>query len=180
MCSSDLLLGNKANGKLYSRGEIQIFATLANTASIALENSFMYESLKESRDQVHQMFNKVIQAEKLATIGEMTAVFTHEIRNPLAIIRSSAEFLADQKRDRKIQEELLFNILQEIDTLNIVINNTLGLARYKTPEFKPVDICRQIRLLKDQWTRSVEHRSNVDIFLELQAPVPAIDRKSVV
>ena len=88
-----LILGNKTNQKIYSSAEIQIIATLINNASIAMENSLMYESLKQSHDQIHQMFNKVTQAEKLAAIDEMTAELTHEIRNPLGIIRSSAEYL---------------------------------------------------------------------------------------
>ncbi len=169
-----LILGNKINNKIYSRAEIQIFATLANNASIAVENSLMYESLQESRDQIHQMFNKVTQAEKLATIGEMTAVFAHEIRNPLGIIRSSAEYLINKKRDQKIQEELLFNIIQEVDTLNIVINNTLGLARYKPPEFSQIDVSEHIRLLLEQWIKSSEHNSSVDIKFEKHHQIPEI------
>jgi signal transduction histidine kinase len=158
-----LVLGNKINNKIYSKTEIKIIATLINTASIAMENCLMYESLKESHDQIHQMFNKVTQAEKLATIGEMTAVLAHEFRNPLGIIRSSAEYLTTKKRDEKIQEELLSNIIEEADTLNIVINNTLGLAKYKTPEFNQIDVGDHIRGLLKRWIKSSEHNGRVNI-----------------
>jgi len=161
-----LILGNKINDKIYSGTEIQIIATLINNMSISMENCLMYESLKESHDQIHEMFNKVTQAEKLATIGEMTAVLAHEIRNPLGIIRSSAEYLTTKKRDGKIQEELLSNIIDEADTLNIVINNTLGLARYKTPEFGQLDLAEHIRGLLKRWIKSPEHNSRVIIEFE--------------
>ncbi len=161
-----LILGEKTNSKIYSGAEIRILATLANNASIAVENALTHEALKESRDQIHLMLNKVTQAEKLAAIGEMTATLAHEIRNPLGIIRSTAEYLADGDRPADVQEELLSNIIQQIDTLNIVVDNTLGLARYKTPQFKTMDVAAQIRHLIDQWRLSPDHHPEVEIRFE--------------
>ena len=63
----------------YSTDEIEIFRGVATTIGITLQNSQVYERMKE-RD-------------RLAALGQMAAGLAHEIRNPLGSIKGAAQFL---------------------------------------------------------------------------------------
>ncbi|MBI9075620.1 MAG: two-component sensor histidine kinase [Desulfatibacillum sp.] len=77
-------------------------------------------------------------AERLASLGEMAAGVSHEIRNPLGIIRSSAELLG--KRAGGPNNQLLDVIIEESTRLNDIITDFLNFARPSEPRFQECSI----------------------------------------
>lgn len=71
----------------------------------------------------------IIQRENLATLGRMVANIAHEIRNPLSIIRTSADRL---KRKYKIDDETLDYISEEVDELNRILTGYLQFSQSST------------------------------------------------
>jgi len=172
--SGVLLLGKRADGRPYTRRDIQFFTTIANQTGLALENSLHYESLIESKKQIEKMFNQVVQSEKMAALGEMATVIAHELKNPLGIIRSSAQYLTHNSQDLKTRQELLDYIIGEVDGLESVINNMVGVARYKAPELAPIDLYSKMSAMIDLWIQSGNHNKSVDIQLISPQKSPAI------
>lgn len=160
-----LLLGPRKDGKLYSSLDVQAFSTLANQVTIAVENALNYETLSDSKEQLQLVHNKMVQAEKMAALGEMTAILAHELKNPMGIIRSSAQFLLADDRNPEMQQELLHYIVDEVDNLNLVINNLLGLARHKPPRFRKVDLKKEVTRFVSRWQQCEDHNRNVRIHL---------------
>lgn len=158
-----LLLGSKHGNAIYSGRDIQVLSIFANQAATAVENALNYESLERSQAALKKMFTKVVQAEKLATIGEMTTVLAHEIRNPLGVIRSSAQFLTADRLRKEDGDELLGFIVDEVDRLTQVVNNLLGLARYAPPDFKPVALHELLSSIIERWRLSDDHNPRVVI-----------------
>lgn len=70
------------------------------------------------------------QAERLAALGEMIAGVSHEIRNPLGIIRSTAELL-DTRVENERQKRLTSIIVEESTRLNDTLTEFLDFARPK-------------------------------------------------
>ncbi|HHD63176.1 MAG TPA: sensor histidine kinase [Desulfobulbaceae bacterium] len=169
-----LLLGPKKDGSQYSNRDVQVFSTLANQVTIAIENALNYETLSESKDQLQLLYNKLVQAEKMAALGEMTAILAHELKNPLGIIRSSAQFLVEGKREQAIRRKLLRYIIDEVDNLNLVITNLLGLARHKPPRFRKVDLKKEITEFVTQWRQSCDHNKRVKIELSFPGHLPIL------
>ena len=161
-----LFVGPKKNESFFTRAQIQVLATMANQVAGALENALMYESLEKSRDELRQMFNRVVKTEKLATIGEMAAALAHEIKNPLGVIRSSAQQLMSKSGRPENGRELLSFIIEEVDNLNHTVNNMLGLARYKPPRFKALNIGRHLSEVLETWKRHAAHNKKIDITFE--------------
>ncbi len=169
-----LLLGPRKDGRLHSKRHVQIFSILANQVTIAVENALNYETLSESRDQLQLINNKLVQAEKMAALGEMTAILAHELKNPLGIIRSSAQFLVTGDRKPEMQHELLHYIVDEVDNLNLVISNLLGLARHQPPRFRKVDLKKAITLFIFRWRHSEDHNDKVKIDVSFPEYLPVL------
>jgi signal transduction histidine kinase len=69
------------------------------------------------------------QAERLATIGHMAATVAHEIRNPLGIIKTTADVLRQRYCPPGHSDELFDFIPQEVSRLNRLVDNFLVLSR---------------------------------------------------
>ncbi len=169
-----ILIGPRKDERLFREHDIRLLATLTNQISIALTNSIHYTSLAESKEQLENLFSKLVQSEKMAALGEMSVTLAHEIRNPLGIIRSSAQYLAEERRSAEINREMLHYILDEVDNLNTVISNILSLAKYKKPDFQPVDLQKEFPALCDKWRESDDHNQNISIRCTVITPMPLL------
>lgn len=82
----------------------------------------MTHDLKQSRDQL-------IQAERLATAGKMSASFAHEIRNPLSSMRMLSQMLLQKPELTDEQGKSLHYILEEIERIDSIVKGLMDFAR---------------------------------------------------
>jgi two-component system sensor histidine kinase PilS (NtrC family) len=104
---------------------------------------------------IKQMEQRVRQADRLATIGRLSANIAHEIRNPLASLSGAIEALvrelpADSGRDRLVEI-----VLRESERLNRIIRDFLEYARPAPMASQAVDLAD----LLEEVVLLVEHRS---------------------
>jgi len=156
-------LGPKLGESLYTLADIQVLTTLALHVSFAMENALMYESLQNSKQQLQEIYPQLLQSEQMARIGEMASIVVHEIRNPLGIIRSSAQYLVEDLNSIESSKEVLEFIIEETDRLNQVVNNLLDLARVKSPSFSELYIDELVTQILDKWEKSSKHNPAVII-----------------
>jgi len=64
-----------------------------------------------------------------AFLGELAANIAHEVRTPLAVLKTSAQLLARQELPRDEQRQLAVNVAAEVDRLNGVVTSLVDLAR---------------------------------------------------
>ncbi len=167
-----LFLGHKTNGRVLTEEDIHLLATLASHTGVALENGLRYQRLISSKKHQEATMGKLIQAEKMAAIGEMTTMLAHELKNPLAIIRGSAQYMTEGKRSPEVSTEMLGDIIDEVDTLNLSINSLLGLARQRPPALKPVNPSKVIPAIIKKWRNLDDHKSQISIVCECVLPDP--------
>jgi len=79
-------------------------------------------------------------ARHLSSLGEMTAGISHEIRNPLGIILSSAELLKKKMAILESDNQIPNVIVEEATRLDKIISDFLNYARPKTPQRLPCRI----------------------------------------
>ncbi len=92
--------------------------------------------LKKRAEESKRLQDQLNQAERLAVLGEMVAAVSHEIKNPLGIIRSTAEFLADSSASNDTQKRLSNIIIEESGRLNGIVTDFLDFARPRAPRFQ--------------------------------------------
>jgi len=83
---------------------------------------------------------KLRQAEHLSAIGEMTAGVSHEIRNPLGIIKSSAQLMKKKMAKFNADSNIPDIIIEESQRLNNIITDFLDFAKPKQPNLRPCSI----------------------------------------
>ncbi len=83
---------------------------------------------------------KLFQSAKLAGIGTLAAGVAHEIRNPLGIMKTSADMIKRSCRDGEQNYELAGFLIEEVDRLNRVVTRLLDFAKPSAPNIEPCEI----------------------------------------
>lgn len=97
--------------------------------------------LAERMQQNSRLEQELHDSERLAAMGRVVAGIAHEIRNPLGIIRSSAELLLRRSGDAPSAERRLLSAMHDESVrLSQTVNDFLDYARPRAPRMDPVDI----------------------------------------
>ena len=130
-------------------------------------------SLEESLHTVKTQQEELIRREKLASVGQLLAALAHDLRNPLGVIRSSAQLVLEGKQDHAVQQEVAHYIIDEVDRLTHRINDFLRYARQKPPELKQIPAERVAQDALRQWRAQGGHE-RIELDEQFAAPLPPI------
>jgi len=88
-----------------------------------------YRQLQSQSELIIRIEEQLRRAERLSALGELSAILAHEIRNPLASIRGTAEILMEDGTSTASRGEFLGILVRESDRLNRVVEDFLRMAR---------------------------------------------------
>ncbi|ARK12699.1 HAMP domain-containing sensor histidine kinase [Fibrella sp. ES10-3-2-2] len=148
------------NGEnLYETNHLLVFLTLFLVVYyFRSENTRKEEELKQSLIELKLAQNRLIQREKLASLGELTAGIAHEIQNPLNFVNNFSELsteliaeLDDERlrtdRDPDLEAELLDDLKQNLQKINhhggrasAIVKGMLEHSNVGTGSSQPADI----------------------------------------
>ena len=103
--------------------------------------------------ELKRMELAVSRAERLASIGRLSAAIAHEIRNPLASISGSIEILRDQPGTDPESRQLMNIAVREVDRLNALVTSLLEYARPRGEERRRVDMGEEAREIVQAFER---------------------------
>lgn len=132
------------------------------------------EALSESNRRLEQAQEDARRSERLAALGQLSAGLAHEIRNPLGVIRGSAELLTERVAGAdSVTGELAGYISGEVERLNNLVGRFLDFARplhlqLETADIVPI-IDRSLNAARERWPKSP-----VQIERRIPAGIPAL------
>ena len=101
------------------------------------------ETLAETNRKLEQAQEEARRSERLAALGQMSAGLAHEIRNPLGVIKGSAEMLHQKLRNTNpLATELAGYISSETNRLSALVSRFLDFARPLHVDLVPQEITR--------------------------------------
>ena len=115
---------------------------------LAKVNQALEKRVEERTHELKAASNELVKAERLAAIGQMASIISHEIRNPLAVISNATRLIKMlvSSPDPKLTKQ--FGIIEaEIKQANSIISEVLGYARTRDLILTMVDLNSYLREL---------------------------------
>jgi signal transduction histidine kinase len=120
-----------------------------------------------------ELERKLVQADKLSSIGLLAAGVAHEVNTPLAVISTYAQMLAKQVAGDEQKSKLLDKIARQTFRASEIVNSLLNFSRTSTTAFEDIDLNRVLRetltLLEHQF-----QKASINVELELDDAIPLI------
>lgn len=144
---------NLKHYQIRSLVEILMMYTLGIFAGIYSQRLYLktcklqdaFEKLKKYSQEKIKMEQEIAKSEKLRVMGQLSAGIAHEIKNPLASLRSAAKMLKGGKN----LPQLLDIMISEIDRLNTFVERFLQYANFGKIEDKEISITKLYLELKE-------------------------------
>ena len=163
-----------------SQSDVQLFASLANHAALAINSAKAYrdaqrhiQELEETHQQLESAQEHSLRSEKLAAIGEMTAIVAHEIRNPLVTIGGFAKQILRQAEDPQRVQRNAEIIYDEVIRLENILSELLVVSRPRQPQFRWCDISEILHKRVDM-VRARPHTTGIEISIECDPDLPQL------
>jgi signal transduction histidine kinase len=127
-------------------------AAVGELSQVAEELNRMADRLEEARRELMleaeervSLERRLLQAEKLAEVGQLAAGLAHEIGAPLHVIRGRADLVLRRDPQPTDRNRNLSIIIQQIDRIAGIVRNLLGYARRREPHFVDADLSAIVR-----------------------------------
>jgi signal transduction histidine kinase len=101
---------------------MKLLAMLAKQCSLVMENSLLYDRLRNDHESLQKAQRQILQAEKLASIGRLTAGASHEILNPLNILSGYIQMLTLQGNPDERTARYLTIMNEQAERISRIVN----------------------------------------------------------
>ncbi len=117
--------------------------------------------------------NRTQQLEQRAVLGEVTAVFAHEVRNPINNISTGLQLLSMKLPEDDPNQENIHRLMNDCQRLNHLMESVLNFSRHVEHKFEAVDLETLLRRLLDRW-RPRMAKVNVTAFFQVEENIPPV------
>ena len=157
--------GASANG--VKRHDLEAFASRVHET--------LWGLIRSQRQRDEDIARHMARAEQLASLGQLAAGLTHEIKNPLAGVAAAVELLRDESdgSHREVHEQ----ILSELRRVNSTVDGLLRLGKPQPPQRAEVDLVRVTREVTSLFAARLR-RQGVAFDAELAESVPSLQLDS--
>jgi signal transduction histidine kinase len=177
-----LLADNSINQKPIKEEDIKLMQIFAHHVSTAIESSKLYQKLaeqvnklEEANKRIAESSQRLLRAEKLSVLGEITSQVAHELRNPITVIGGFARSLLKKKDLEDPDYEYVKIIAQETERVEKVLDNVLNFTKPKESQKEKVDLNQIV----DQTLEMMGWEINPDRITVMKYPHPDLPRVKV-
>ncbi len=124
--------------------------SLPETRKLATSFNTMTQALKESRRNLEETYQKLIQEQALAEVGHFAVTVAHEVKNPLGIIKGALDILRKEGIDEQVRATMISYVEDEIRRLDMLIRDFLDFSRPRSLSFKKTNLTSFLRNLVER------------------------------
>jgi two-component system sensor histidine kinase HydH len=119
----------------------------------------LYWTVRRGNETIRRQQERLHEGETLSTVGELASSVAHNIRNPLASIRTSAELALDMKGENCAEQAR--DIMSAVDRIEAWMRELLRFTRQEPGPRAPVDVAALLRKCFNDMARDFERRKLV-------------------
>ncbi len=123
-----LYVDNSETSAAFPPDSLQAAEALCRHAALAIENAQLFEREQGTIQELRKAQQRLLQAEKLATIGKMAAGIAHELNTPLTYIMGNLEMLRTQELPAE-QQEMLQSVDRGVERIRSLAQSLLAFSR---------------------------------------------------
>jgi two-component system sensor histidine kinase AtoS len=116
---------------------------------------------------------KTQQLEQRAVLGEVTAIFAHEVRNPINNISMGLQLLGSKFSTEDPNQELIGRLQTDCTRLTHLMESVLSFSRPMEFKMEPTELPVLLQRILDRWRPRLSH-ANVELFFQPDPATPAI------
>jgi len=122
---------------------------------------------------------KLVEAERMATVGRLSLKIAHEVRNPIAAIELNAELLGDIVQDRSGPEmdeatSLVGAIREQVSALDALTEEYLAFARFPKAQFEDDSVNDMVAAVSE-FVRPLAARQGITVSVATDPAVPSME-----
>ncbi|MCD6415604.1 MAG: GAF domain-containing protein [Planctomycetes bacterium] len=168
-----MLADNKYSRKTIDRYQVELLEMFSRQASLAIANARAYERIRRQFEELQRTRDRLIEAERMASVGRMAGHMAHEIRNPLTTIGGFAASIARRHREDSITYRNATIIYEEVLRLEQTLISVLDYTRPLRPSKSLVSINDVVRDTLEQFRPQFE-RAGISVRFTPGEPPPRI------
>lgn len=168
-----LIISGKESGQNYQPDDIEFLSILASQTAVSIENARLFESEKDAHEKLRETQQLLVQSERLAALGQLSAKIAHEVNNPLGIIKNYLH-LASRECDKNGKAKEYISVLkQEIDRIAEIVRQLLDFHRPKAAKFVETDLQFVFRDVASLISHQLEE-ANIKLLISVDGEIPKI------
>lgn len=135
-----LYAGRESGQPPFREADLEMFLILARQAVVAMENARLYAELRDYVRRVEDSQQALLQAEKMAAAGRLTASIAHEINNPLQAVQNCIHLAGREDLPMEKRAEYFDLARSELERLRVTVQRMLDFYRPNAAAPQPVDL----------------------------------------
>jgi two-component system NtrC family sensor kinase len=151
-----------------------MFLILARQAEVAMENAELYAELRNYVRRVEDSQQALLQAEKMAATGRLTASIAHEINNPLQAVQNCMHLAGREDLPQEKRGEYFDMARSELERLRTTVQRMLDFYRPNAVAPQAVDIAELLRHVLGLMSKQLEEH-NIRIRMDTPTDLPLVN-----
>ena len=164
----------QANMRLYHRSGQAFLAQVSTVPTIVNEKLLGIIILIQDLSEQEQIQLQTQELERRALLGEVTAIFAHEVRNPINNISTGLQLMAYNLPEDDSNQEIIGRLQQDCDRLSELMKSVLAFSRPAEYEMVAIDLSPLINRLVDR-ARPRMSNAKVEPHLQFDSSLPPIE-----
>lgn len=164
----------EVNEQPFQESDFEMFQILARQAAAALENSRLYAEQLEYVRKIEESQKGLLQVEKMATAGRLSASIAHEVNNPLQAVQNCLHLAGRDDLPPEKRKEYFDLARVELERLMITVKRMLDLYRPGSQSTQEVDLGMSLEHVAHLLGRQFTERK-ILVQIELPEDLPRVE-----
>jgi len=157
----------------FGESDLEMFQILARQAVTALENSRLYAEQLEYVRRIEESQKALVQAEKMAAAGRLSASIAHEINNPLQAVQNCLHLAGREDLPAEKRKEYFDLARTELERLMVTARRMLDFYRPNASTQANVNLVDMLEYVLNLMSKQLSE-TRVNVVKDIRGPLPSV------